>query len=90
MAMFKWQLSFVLASFPSLADYSSVHLTSLINNPTRALVSAAKYLYFLYSLGNLSAAFFLARDGGSCAAQPGLVVEKRELPKTPKNTQNNI
>ena len=44
---------------------------------------AAKYLYFLCSLGNLSAASLLARDGGACAARPGLVAEKGEPPRTP-------
>ena len=39
--------------------------------------------YFLCSLGNLSAASLLARDGGACAARPGLVAEKGEPPRTP-------
>ena len=58
-------------------------ITLLISNPTRALVCAAKYLHFLCSLGNLSAASLLARDGGACAARPGLVAEKGEPPRTP-------
>lgn len=55
----------------------------LVSNPTRALVCAAKYLYFLSSLGNLSAASLLARDGGACAARPGLAAEKGGPPRTP-------
>ena len=37
----------------------------------------------LYSLGNLSAASLLARDGGACDVRPGLVDEKGEPPRTP-------
>ena len=55
----------------------------LVSSPSRALVCAVKYLYFLSSLGNLSAASPLARDGGACAARPGLVAEKGEPPRTP-------
>ena len=59
------------------------HFGPLVSNPTRTFVCAANCLYFLCSLGNLSAASLLARDGGACAARPGLVAEKGEPPRTP-------
>ena len=55
----------------------------LVSNPTRTLACAANNLYFLCSLGSLSAASLLARDRGACAARPGLVAEKGEPPRTP-------
>ena len=57
-----------------------VILPSLVNNPTRTLVCVVYHLYLLCSLGNLTAASLLARDGGACAARPGLVAEKGEPP----------
>ena len=55
----------------------------LVSKPTRNLACDANDLYFLCSLGNLSAASFLAHDGRACAARPGLVAEKGEPPRTP-------
>lgn len=42
----------------------------LISNPSRTLVCAADYSYFLCTWGILSAASLLARDGGACPARP--------------------
>ena len=54
----------------------------LASNLTRTLVCAANFLYFLCGWSNLSAAFFLAHDGGACTAEPGLVTKKKEPPRT--------
>ena len=54
-------------------DIGSQGTRTLVSNPTRTFVCAANCLYFLCSLGNLSAASLLARDGEACAARPGLV-----------------
>ena len=53
---------------------------SLISNLTRTLAYPTNHLYFL---GNLSAASFLARNGGAFAPRPGLVAQKGEPPRTP-------
>lgn len=57
----------------------------LVSNPTRTFACAASCLCFGYSLGrlgNLSTASLFARDGGACAAEPGLVTKKGEPPRT--------
>ena len=54
----------------------------LVSNPTRTSVCDANHLHFLYSLSKTSAASLLARDGGACAALPGLVAETGEPPRT--------
>ena len=38
---------------------------------------------YLCGLGKYSAPSLLARDGGACAARPGLIAEKGEPPRTP-------
>ena len=58
-------------------------LLQLVSNTTRTFVCAANHLYSLCTLGNLSAASLLARDGRACTARPGLVAEKGERPRTP-------
>ena len=46
--MSKWQLSWTLASFPLLADYSSIKLTSEASlNLSRAVQTAAQIIEFL-------------------------------------------
>ena len=52
---------------------------SLISNLTRTLAYPTNHLYFL---GNLSAASFLARNGGAFAPRL-LVAQKGEPPRTP-------
>lgn len=42
---------------------------------------------FLCGLGNYSAASLLTRDGGACAAQPGLIVEN--LSNTPRSIRKH-
>ena len=53
-----------------------------VGNSTRTFVCAANCLYFLCGWSNLSAAFFLAHDGGACTTEPGLVIEKGEPLRT--------
>ena len=40
-------------------------------------------LYWLSGLGNFSADSLLAPNGEACAAQPGLIAEKGEVPRIP-------
>ena len=55
----------------------------LVSNATQTLACAAYPLYFLWILGNLSAASLLARDGGAwrCSIRPSRW--KGEPPRTP-------
>ena len=66
-----------------LLDYLSSKRARPIESMGRSSKRFRTHLYFLYSLGNLSAATLLARDGGAYAARPNLVAEKGEPPRTP-------
>ena len=65
----------------SFATYHPHYKEKIVSNPTRTFICAADCLY-LYGLSNLSAASFLAHDGGACTAEPSLVTKKREPPRT--------
>ena len=51
-------------------------------NPTLTFICTANCLYFGYNLGNLSTTSFFAYNNGACATKLGLVIKKRELPRT--------
>ena len=61
------------------AIYHLHYKDKFVDNPTRALVCATGYFYFLSKFENLSAASFLICNGR--AAQPALVVKKGEPPR---------